>query len=478
MPKIITGFIWASVQRFGTMVTTFIANVVLARMLTPSDYGAIGMLMIFIVISNTFIDGGFGSALIQKKEPTQTDYSTIFYWNLFLSILLYIILYFCAPLIADFYNLSLLSTLLRVQGVVLIINSLGIIQSNQLRKQLKFKKLALAALISSLLSVIVAIIMAYNGWGVWSLVAQQILFSSFSLCLYWFYNRWVPLLVFSKKSFIGLFSFGFFILSSTLLNNFCNNIQGLIIGKFFSPTIMGLYSQAAKFAGEASNSLALVVEQVSYPVLVKVQNDRIVLINMIRKFLLSLAYFCFPLMLLLIIIAHPLIKFLYSENWVGCVPYFQILCVSGLAICLQGVTYNAIAAIGKSRVLFNWTIVKRVLGISYLFIGLIWGVYGLLWGMVLGSYTYYIINAYLVSKYIGYKLKRQFFDLLPIILLSCLPLALVYVIEPFFQIEQFNIEIILGVFYMSLYIIGSYLFHIESMELFKKLVLDIIKRKR
>ena len=271
--KTISGMIWSSLQRFGTMGISFISNMVLARLLTPDDYGCIGMLMIFIALSNTFIDGGFGSALIQKKRPTSEDYSTIFYWNIFLSVVLYIVLCFCAPLIADFYNITLLSQVLQVQGIILIINALGIIQANQLRKQLKFKVLAKVTLVASIVSVGVAIAMAYMGCGIWSLVAQQIVVSLITTLLYWGYSRWRPIMVFSTKSFKELFGFGSFILLSNLINTFCNNLNGLLIGRFFNASSMGYFTQAKKLEDVSSTSIEAVVLQVTYPVLVEVKDN-------------------------------------------------------------------------------------------------------------------------------------------------------------------------------------------------------------
>ena len=194
--RTISGMFWSFLQKFGTMTISFVSNIVLARLLTPEDYGCIGMLMIFITLANTFIDGGLGSALIQKKEPTEEDYSTIFYWNLIISIILYIFLYISASLIAQFYDLPLLSSILKIQGIVLIINSLSIIQFNRLKKQLKFKEIATINLISAVLSVGIAIILAYWGWGVWSLVVQQLFVSFFNTVLLWGHSRWVPLFIF------------------------------------------------------------------------------------------------------------------------------------------------------------------------------------------------------------------------------------------------------------------------------------------
>ena len=414
--KTLSGMIWSFMQRFGTMAISFVSNIVLARLLTPDDYGVIGMLAIFIAISNTFIDGGFGSALIQKKEPTKEDYSTIFWWNMFLSIVLYGVLYLCAPLIANFYNLPLLADVLRVQGVVLIINALSIIQQNQLRKQLKFKRLATVTVISATLSAGIAIVLAWQGWGLWALVAQQILLSTFTAIILWFLNKWYPSLVFSRESFKQLFSFGGFILASNLVNTFCDNVQGLLLGKFANPSTLGLYTQARKLEDIATTSISTVVNQVAYPVLSQNQDNVELLIKTLKKFITFIAFLVFPLMFLLILVAKPVIIAIYSYKWIECVPYFQILCIAGLAISLQSININAIAAIGKSSILFKWTIIKRGIGLIINIVGFFtFGIYGLLFGGVLTSFVLYFINAQLVSKYVGYKFKQQMSDLIPIL---------------------------------------------------------------
>jgi O-antigen/teichoic acid export membrane protein len=294
--KTVSGMIWSGVQKFGNMGISFVSNIVLARMLTPDDFGCIGMLAIFITVSNTFVDGGFGSALIQKKEPTQKDYSTIFWWNIFISFLLYGVLFMSAPVIAEFYHMPLLSSVLRVQGVILIINSLNIIQTNQLRKQLRFKRLANVTVIAHTIAALAAIILAWKGWGVWALVAQQIIGSSLISLILWYINKWMPDFCFSKESFKQLFGFGSFILCSNLINTFCNNVQGLLIGRLFSPADMGYYTQAHKLESIASHSITGIVDQVSYPLLAKFQADNIAMKRVLSKLISLLVYFSFPLM--------------------------------------------------------------------------------------------------------------------------------------------------------------------------------------
>ena len=473
--KTISGMIWSAVQKFGNMGISFVSNIVLARMLTPEDYGCIGMLAIFIVVSNTFVDGGFGSALIQKKDPTQEDYSTIFWWNIFISSVLYGVLYLSAPFIAEFYHMELLSSILRVQGIVLIINSLNIIQTNQLRKQLKFKRLANVTIIAHIIAAVSAIILAWKGWGVWALVAQQIIASSFISILLWILNKWMPDFSFSKESFKQLFSFGSFILISNLINTFCNNIQGLLIGRFFSPAVMGYYTQAHKLEAIASQSFSSVVDQVSYPVLSKFQNDNNVLKSVLQRLLVSLSFVTFPMMLILILVAEPLILLLYGEQWLNSVPYFQILCVAGIAICLQGILYYAVASKGKSKDLFVWTIIKRSVGLLAMVIGMsLWNVKGLLWGMVFGSWFIMLANSYLVSKHIGYSFLLQIKDLLPLFFVSLISFILTYLLSLLLVWTIYVKAVIVLFIYLVIYFGLSYFFKINALDF----CLEIIKKYR
>ncbi len=426
----LSGMAWSAVQRFGAMIISFVSNIILARLLSPNDYGIIGMLLIFIAVANTFVDSGFGSALIQKKEPTKADYSTIFWWNIFLSIFIYIILFILAPYISRFYNIPILSAVLRVQGVVLIINALGIIQHNQMRKNLNFRKLAIITVVAAILSSMIAIMLALVGWNVWALVFQQILLSLFTTILLWYFNKWAPVFEFSISSLKELFSFGGYILTSNLINTICNNLQGLLMGKFFTPSILGYYTQARKLEEITATSFSNVVNQVSYPVFSKLQSNNETLLNILKKISQTILFITTPLMLILILIAHPLIVFLYSEKWLISVDYFQILCIGGVAVCLQNVFYNVVASVGQSRDLFIWTFYKRGMGLIVLFSGMILGgAYGLTWGVTLSAWIIMWSNAYLVSKHVKYKLIQQIKDSFPILVISILSFTLTYIIK-------------------------------------------------
>ena len=476
--KTISGVLWTTIQRFGSIAITFISNVVLARLLTPSDFGCVGMLMIFINLSNTFIDGGFGSALIQKKKPTNEDYSTIFFWNLFLSVFLYILLYISAPHIAEFYRTPILSSILKVNGIVLILNALNIIQLNQLRKQLCFKKLAIVEVLSALISLICAITAALVGLGIWSLVIQQIMLSFLRTVLLWILNKWRPLIIFSFRSFRELFNFGSYILLSNLFGTFSNEIQGLFVGRMFNPSTMGLYTQAFRLEGSMSTIVSGVINQVAYPVMSDLQDNREKLISATRRFTIIPAYLCSFIMGLVIVIAKPLIIIIFGYKWIDCVPYFQILCVAGLAVCLQGSANSSIAAVGKSKVFFRWTILKRSITVILCICGiLLGGMYGLLWMCVLGAWLVHGANAYLVDKHIGYSLKNQISDILPFILLSAVDGLIVYIIGKWLDIGLAVNTIIQIIIYIIIFIATSQILQLETYIYTKELLKKRITRK-
>lgn len=473
-----SGVVWSTIQRFTVMGVTFISNVVLARILSPDDFGCVAMLMIFIGISSTFIDGGFGAALIQKKEPTQTDYSTIFYWNLFLSVVLYFVLFVCAPVVARFYRIDLLTSVLRVQGVILILNAFSIVQQNQLQKRLEFKKLAIVNIVASVLSLIIAILSALAGWGVWSLVAQQISLSAFTAVFVYLATRWNPLRVFSKKSFKELFKFGGFMLLSNLFSTVANEIQGLLVGRSFSSATLGLYNQSFRLETSAATTVSSVINQVTYPVLASLQDDRNKLKSALKRFVQMPAFICCPIMAFFIVTAKPIIIFIYSEKWVDSVSYLQILCLAGLAVCLQGSANQAITAIGKSDVYFRWTIIKRTLTIILCVIG-IWlaGMNGLLWFSVAGTWLVYVINGCLVSKYIGYTLLRQFIDILPFIILATVLGLIAYFVGSFLNLHIYAVAVIQFVLIFSLYIGISYLFKLDCFTFALSIIKDRINKK-
>lgn len=461
--KAAAGMVWTALQKYSTMFIQFISGIILARLLTPYDYGCIGMLSIFMVLAETFIDGGFGSALIQKKRPTQEDYSTIFWWNIMMAFAMYVVLYVSAPFISRFYDIPLLCDVLRVQGLVLFIYAFNIVQRNQLKKKLNFKVLSIVTIITSITALCITVYLAYRGFGVWALVAQNLVTAAIPAIVFWFFIKWRPIRVFSKQSFKELFSFGVYMFLTHLINQFCSKLARLLIGKVYSPATLGYYSKASSTEELASHSVSSVMTQVTYPLYVQVQDDKVALGNMVKRLTMALSYVTFPLMFILILIAKPLFILLYSDRWLQSVPYFQVLCLVGLATCLQAVNTQTIAAIGKSRIMFLWTVVKRSVGLVFIIGGLVWfGMKGFLVGVIIYNWFCYFVNIGLVSKYVGYKWSDQLKDLLPVTITSILAFVICFVFGKWMGLSLYLDGLLKLILYVLIYLCWSFLFKPEA----------------
>lgn len=461
--KAVTSMIWTTIQRFAKFGISFISGIFLARLLTPFDYGCIGMLVIFVSVSEAFIDGGFGSALIQKKKPTQVDYSTIFWWNMALALFFYTILFFSAPAISRFYRIPLLCDVLRVQGLILIIYALNLIQRNQLKKQLNFRILAKVRIVTSIIALTITIILAFCGFGVWSLVTQYLLQAAIPAVFFWSYTKWRPILTFSWKSFKELFSFGIYMFLSNIMAKLFSQLQGLIIGRVYSPVTLGFYSKASGTEKLASNTISGVMTSVTFPLYAEVQDDMVKMRNMIKRLTMTISYISYPLMFILLLCAKPIFILLYSEKWLPSVPYFQVLCLAGLAVCMHSVNLQPISAIGKSNIMFKWSIIKH--GAVALFMTgglLVFGMKGLLVGFVIVSWFTYFVNIGLVSKYIGYKWQKQIIHILPIVIAASVCALISYVVVSMLNLSLYIDGICKFILYVILYLGWSLIFKPEA----------------
>lgn len=477
--KAVSGVLWTSIEKFVNIAIQFIPGIVLARLLSPEDYGSIGMLTIFISVSMVIMDGGFGTALIQKKRPTQVDYSTIFWWNLFLSVLLYVVLFGAAPYIADFYHMSILCPILRVQSICLIVSALNMVQGNQMTKRMVFKKISIVKISINIVSLSVTLIMAFMGYGVWSLVAQGLISAIGTWMAYSIMNRWRPDFVFDRNSFRELFSFGFFMALTKIINEVFNNIQGILIGRYFNAATMGYYSKGKSLERMSVNTITQSISAVTLPYYSEYQDDKTKLANAIKKLTSAVSYVIYPLMFILILVAKPLIVLLYSDKWLESVPFFQILCLAGLAICLQGINFSAISAIGKSKTQFHWTIIKRLIGLSLLLVGFFfWGIKGMLVGMVCSSWCVYLINAGLVSYYIGYKFRQQIGELMQVLILALISFAAAYMSTYYLDINMYIEGFIRCITYGICYCLISFAFKMESYCDFMEVASLYIKKIR
>ncbi|WP_295732404.1 lipopolysaccharide biosynthesis protein [uncultured Muribaculum sp.] len=416
--RAIKGTIWASVDRIGSMGLQFVVNLVLARLLTPADFGAIGMIMIFILVSQVFVDGGFSSALIQRKDSDQTDFSTIFFWNIGVGMLFYLTVFLGAPFVARFYEMPVLEPVLRVLGVTLIFNAAISVQTTRLQKSLSFGSLAAIDIASSLAGGALAVVMAMRGMGVWSLVGMMLSMSVIKVVMFYCVTRWLPSAVFSKASLRRLFAFGGYLFCANLLQTACQNVQGIIIGKRFSASQMGYYSQADKLNSISGYTLPQIIVQVMYPVYSRLQDDRPKLVATMLMNFRVIAFVIFPLLSMLVLVAEPLIVWLYGELWLPSVPYFRILCAGSVFMCLTNINYYAVAAVGRSRQLFLWSFYKWGMLLALLLVGMWGGMTALMWAMVASHANIFLVNALLSRKWVGLRLRELVRAVAPIALLS------------------------------------------------------------
>lgn len=476
--KTIAGMLWSSVGRFGTMLINFLSNLVLARLLMPDDFGCIAMLYVFIAVSAIFVNGGLGMALVQRKNPTHLDYTTVFYWNLSVSLLFYLILFFSAPAIARFYNMPLLSDVLRVQSITLLIQAFAIVQATQLQKQLRFKELSVRNLIASAIGTIIGIVLAFCGFGVWSLVVSAICSALASVFLLWHMSSWRPTWEFSFASWWSLFSFGGLMLLSNLVETIYTNLQRLIIGKMFTAADLGYYNQAKKLEEVPTTTLSTIVNEVSFPIFSQLQDDREKLVLALRKNIKAITYLNFPLMLLLIVIAHPVIVLLYTAKWEAAVPYFQILCIMGAIYTLNTLNTNIIKSLGKGKIFFFLQLSKRILGIGLIIAGVQFGIMGMLYAITLTGYLCYLINAIVVGRLLGYGLWRQTRDWIVCMIVTLLATAAAWACGHWWHINEYLMMGIQIVVFSASYIALSLLFKLEGYTIYRDVLVAKWKQYR
>lgn len=465
--KAISGLIWSAVQRFGTMAISFASNLVLARLLLPADFGSIGMLMVFIAIAATLVEGGFGTALIQKKQPTSIDYSTIFYFNFLFSLVLYVVLFFSAPAIASFYKMEQLCAMLRVMGIIIFISSLGIVQDNQLQKQLNFSRLAIIDVVSTTVGTFMGIILAFLGFGVWSLVAKTILNSALRSSLLWLLSKWRPLKVFSLASFKELLSFGGLILLANITETITVQLVSLIIGRFYSSKDLGFYVQAKNVHNIPERTIPFIVNRVFFPVFSSIQDDIDKVVVALKKSLKALTFVNFPLMIILMIIGKPLIIILFTDKWLESTPYFQLLCLGGMLYSVNSNNVNILKALRQGKSILYVLLIKRGITFASIIIGMRFGIYGIVCGSVLSVYLWFPINAYCTGKLTGYGILKQIRDIGPNYILSILVGYLIFFASSSIDVNNNYILILVQLLsYSVLYVIFAYLFKNEGFSIY------------
>lgn len=427
--KTVKGVGWSFADNMFNQGITFLVGLVLARLLTPEEYGLIGLITIFISVFNSIVDSGFSNALIRKTNVQDKDFNTAFLTNLVVSVFLYLILYIWAPAISRFFDQPMLISLLRVMGVIVIINAFGLIQRTIYIRNVDFKTQAKISLWASVLSGVTGIVMAYYGLGVWSLVGQQVSRQFLQSFLMWCYSNWYPKIQFSMQSFRDLFGFGWKLLVSGLINTVWNEIYQVVIGKFYSADTLGQYTRAHQFTTIFSSNLTGIVQRVSYPVLSQIQDDKQRLKNGYKRVIKCTMLISFCCMLGLAAIAEPMVLTLIGEQWLPCVPFLQLISFQMMLYPLHAINLNMLQVQGRSDLFLKLEIIKKIIAIGPLLLGIFIDVYLMLIGSILTGFISYYLNAFYSGKFLNYSIWEQIKDILPSFGIASVMAVMVYAIS-------------------------------------------------
>ncbi len=424
--KTINALSWNFLESVGLKGIQFLITIVLARILYPEQFGLMGMLTIFIAVAQTLYDSGFGAALIQKREVNQVELCSVFYINILLALLIAGILCIVAPWIAEFYKETILTPMTRLLSLTIVINSLGLIQSIIFTKEINFKKQTQISLIANVLSGSSAIVMAVNGYGVWSLVIQQIINASVvSVCL-WCLSPWRPSYLFSIDALWGMYNYGSRLFMSRLLYQVFDNIYYLVIGRLFSVTALGLFTRARALQETPTHILAGVSTRVTFPIFSSIQDDVQKIKRGLKKALILLTLVNFPLMIGMIVVAKPMVLLLLTEKWLGCVTYLQLLCLVGLLYPVHAINLNVLQSLGRSDLFLRLEIIKQLLIVINIILTWKLGIEAMIIGMFILSIISWLLHGYYIRELINYSLKEQLLDIIPYMIISLVMGSLVY----------------------------------------------------
>ncbi len=462
--KSFKGVLWSVFGRVSNQGMGFIMGVILARIIAPESYGLIAMAMVVIAITGSLIDGGFGMALIRKKKPSANDYYTVFWFNIITALVIYLTIFFAAPAIETFYNTEGLVPVIRYLSLALIIRGLTGIQNIQLTKKLDFKALNIISLIATFISGVIGITMAYSGYGVWALVAQQLTSSLISSIIIVFYNRWMPAWIFSKNSFNELFAFSRNLLASSIITSVFQNLYPLVIGKVFAPAMLAYYTRADSYQNMISKNITSIVRSVSFPSLVQFQDDNQRLVSALRQMLNMIALINTPILVGLIVVAEPLIVFMITDKWLQTVPYLQLLCITGLLYPLSALKFNLLNVKGRSDLYLKLELIKKLLFIPAIIIGINWGVMGLVLSKVCLALIAFLINSYYALKIAGYSLKHQITDIMPYILIATIMAFIVWGLSFLFDYTEAKMLVLQIGAGIIIYFSGCYVFKLKSLN--------------
>lgn len=436
--RALKGVFWSGVEQFGNQLIGFAISIVLARLLMPDEFGLIAMLSVFIALGQSLIDSGLTQSLIRSKQADDIDFSTVFYFNLLGSLVIYTIVYVLAPYIAAFYEQNQLTSILRVYSVTFIINAFSAIQHTRLLKMMDFKRLMLVSTPSLIFGGVVGVSLAIKGYGVWSLVWSSIAQSFAATVQLWIWASWKPLWVFNLHKFKKHFNFGVKLMLSGILNTLFQNIYPIIIGKSFAPAQVGFYSKADSLRMLPVKMISSVVTKLTYPLFSEIQNEDERLKNVYKRIMQMVIFIVAPILVVLGVLAEPIFRFLYTEKWLFAVPYFQILCFSALLYPIHAYNLQILNVKGRSDLFLKLEVVKKVITVMVILVAIQYGIYGLLYGIVINSFLAFFVNTYYSGKFIDYSFRRQLIDILPTILIAGFSGIAIYFTDVFLTLKEFS----------------------------------------
>ena len=461
--KVLSGLVWRMLERFGTQAMGLVISIVLARLLEPKDFGTIALITVFIALAGVFVGGGFGTALIQKKEVTARDYNSVFYLSLVVAVVLYGVLFVSSPWIAKFYNEPTLVWVLRILSLSLIVGAVNSIQNTVLTREMKFKLSFRVSMISTLVSGVVGVSMAYGGYGVWALVGSAIASQAVSTVVLYKIVAWRPQIMFSFAAVRQMFGFSSKMLASGLLDTLFNNLYNVIIGKLFNPTILGLYSRGQSIPNLVMSSVQGTISSVIFPALSSCQHDKVRVKQIVRRMIKSSCFMVFPLMFGLAAVAKSLVVVVLTDKWLPCVPYLQISCITFAFWPLHVANLQVIMALGRSDIFLTLEVIKKILVIVTILVTFKFGVMAMVIGQAVGSLICVAINAFPNRRLLNYYLQQQALDILPAFLLAAVMGVLVWIMDWFIQ-NPYVLLVSQSIFGATVYFVGAKLLKFESTE--------------
>lgn len=473
--SVINNFIWRFAERCGAQLVTFIVTIILARLLDPNVYGTVALVTVFTTILQVFVDSGLGTALIQKKDADDLDFSSVFFFNFSVCIILYLGMFIAAPYIAKFYNDTTLTSIIRVISLTIVISGVKGIQQAYVSRNMLFKRFFFSTIGGTLTSAIIGIIMAYKGLGIWALVVQQLLNTFVDTLILWITVKWRPKKMFSWERLKRLLSFGWKLLCSTLLETIYSNVRSLIIGKMYSSSDLAFYNQGEKFPKLIVTNINSSIDSVLLPTMSIAQDDSNRVKNMTRRAIKTSTYIMAPLMMGLTFCASSIVKLILTAKWLPCVPFLQIFCITYMFYPVHTANLNAINAMGRSDIFLKLEIIKKVVGIILLVSTMWFGVMAMAYSLLVSSVLSQIINSWPNRKLLNYGYIEQLKDIFPGIVLALFMGVIVYFIG-FIKLPLIIILIIQIIVGGIIYIGMSVIFHVESFEYLLKMIKSISRK--